>query len=151
MRLFLLVLGPTLFLINVIAKIPQSPCKSHADHETCLLYWITNTGVDMDMDNPYDIAAWAHATIYSPSCLVWGATTNGLGSNVKVYALGLDYTDPLILNPATRPDVGYNTPQFEYKGEVWGYEDCQCQVGNLEQETHICRCPFRCEPVPIIG
>lgn len=114
-------------------------------------YTITNTGVDMDLDNPNDFEAWAHATIYSPSCLALGATTNGLGSNVKVYAWGLDYTDPLILNPATWPDVGYNTPKFEYKGQVWDYEDCQCQVGNLELETHICKCPFRCEPVPIIG
>ena len=151
MRLSTLALRATFFFIGALGEITQSPCTPHDDHETCLLFWITNTGVDMDLDNPNDFEAWAHATIYSPSCLAWGATTNGLGSNVKVYAWGLDSTNPLILNPATWPGVGYNTPQFEYKGQVWDYEDCKCQVGNLELETHICKCPFRCEPVPIIG
>jgi hypothetical protein len=145
------ILGATFILTGVLAKLPETPCTPHADHETCLLYWVTNTGIDKNLDDPADIVAYAHATIYSPSCMPWGATTNGLAFNVKVYAWGLSYTDPLELSPASVPGLGYNTPQFKYNGQVWGYEDCECENGNLEQQTHICKCPFQCEHEPVIG
>jgi hypothetical protein len=150
MRLLSLVRAATFILTNALAELPTPNCMPQADQETCLLVWITNTGVDINMDNPDDFPVWAHATIYSPTCVAIGSTTNGLDDNVKLYAWGLSITEPLILSPAVVEGLSYNTPQFSYHGQVWGYEDCQCEWGDLTTRTHVCRCPFQCEDEPVI-
>lgn len=151
MHLTALLLGAAFVFTNTLARVLEHPCTPHEDYMTCMLYWVTNTGVVLDMDDPREFEAWAHATIYSPSCMPWGATKNGLSSNVKVFAWGLDYSHPLILNPAMVPGMGYNTPRFEYHDEVWGYADCVCDMVNVVERIHTCKCPFQCEPKPVIG
>jgi hypothetical protein len=151
MRFSTLIIGGAFIFSNALARRPEPACTPHGDNETCLLYWLTNTGIDENLDDPSDFEAWAHATIYSPSCMPWGATTNGLGTDVKIFAWGLSITDPLVLNPASVPGLGYNTPEFRYNGQVWGYEDCQCERANIKMQTHVCKCAFQCEDVPVIG
>jgi hypothetical protein len=148
----LLSLLPVILLLHTIqAKIPTPACTPHSDHETCLLYWLTNTGTNTHLYNPSSFEAWAHATIYSPDCTPWGATTDGLGTDVRVLAWGLSLTQPLILNSAAVPGLGYDTPVFSYDGQTWAYEDCECAVAQLDLGTHICRCPFKCEDSAVIG
>jgi hypothetical protein len=129
---------------RVLAKVFTPICTPSTDHETCLLYWLTNTGVDLNLNNADDLEAWAHATIYSPNCMNLGSTSNGLGNNVKIDTWGLSVTDPVVLSPAVVEGVPYDTPKFSYNGQDWGYSDCQCETADLKQGIHVCKCPFQC-------
>jgi hypothetical protein len=130
------------FILTTLATVA---CIQQSSPNICVLTWETNSGPSAPTNILEITPVWAHAHIYSPTCLGWGSTTNGLGMNVKVYAWGLDLANPLVLNSEVLNGLQWMTPTFTYQGATWDYYDCSCMVGE-EVQTYACVCPFLCVP-----
>ena len=134
LHLLLICLSNLLPILADVACIPQS------SPSVCVLTWETNTGPS---DSLTITPVWANAYIYSSTCLGWGSTTDGLGTDVRVYAWGLDLANPLVLNTEQPPGFLWDTPVFTYQGITWDYLDCSCSA-EQDIEIHECVCPFLC-------
>ncbi|EPE25210.1 hypothetical protein GLAREA_11791 [Glarea lozoyensis ATCC 20868] len=121
-------------------------CKPLDDPDLCMLSWETNTGGPASSQLE-KVPAYSKATIYSPTCVPWGSSSNEPRHSNEVIPLwGSSSEEPLKLSTKFVTTPGnwgsWESPVWEYGGERYGYSSCAC----VEAEKFLeCWCPFRCK------